>query len=408
MYGIPDNVPEIVAPAGNLEKLKIAVQFGADAVYFGGEEHNLRVQSDNFSLEDIGEAVRYCAANGVKSIFLMNSFLHEKDIASVRRYIDAVRNFRFDAIIISDPGMMALIREAGIESDIHLSTQMSTLNHLSVRFWHRAGIGRIVLGREAAIEEIRMIKENTDARIEVFVHGAMCIAYSGRCMLSRYLSGRDANRGDCTQSCRWRYSLVEENRPGSPLGISENAYGTEILSSKDLCLIERIGEYRDAGVDAFKIEGRMKSLYYVANTTRIYRHATRLAGSGDFSAHLPFYLEELDLISHRPYTDDPFNEFKDTGFTNITYIKNALFLGYKTGSAHGGDGAMVKIFNPIRIDETIEAIFPLTGAIRDGTFTVREIIDADDRQVDTACPGRVYRLCFDRELADNAVLRRRL
>ena len=408
METTPDTVPEIVAPAGNLEKLKIAVRFGADAVYFGGEEQNLRIQSDNFSVDDIGEAVRFCADNGVKSIFLLNSFLHEKDIVTARRYIESVKNFRFDAIMISDPGMMELIRGAGIESDIHLSTQMSTLNHLSVRFWHRAGIGRIVLAREAGVEDIRMIKENTDARVEIFVHGALCIAYSGRCLISRYLSGRDANQGDCAQSCRWRFSLVEENRPGVPLGITENPKGTEILSSKDLCLIERIGEYRDAGVDAFKIEGRMKSLYYVANTTRIYRHAARRAGTEDFTDHLPFYREELDLISHRPYTDNLFDEFGETGFTPVPYIKKALFLGYTTGSAPRGDGLLVRVYNPIRINEKIDAIFPLDGKIRDGSFSVREIVGADDKPADMARPGQEYRILFDRDMSDDAVLRRRI
>lgn len=407
MENKPNIFPEIVAPAGNLEKLKVAVQFGADAVYFGGEEHNLRIQSDNFSREDIGEALRFCDARGVKTIFLMNSFLHEKDVQSAQRYVDSVKNFRFGAIMISDPGMITLIRDAGIECDIHLSTQMSTLNHLSVRFWHRAGIGRIVLARETTIEEIRMIKENTDAHIEIFVHGALCIAYSGRCLLSRYLSGRDANRGDCAQSCRWRYSLVEETRAGIPLEIQENARGTEILSSKDLCLIERIAEYRDAGVDAFKIEGRMKSLYYVANTTRIYRHASQRAGTKEFTEHLPFYREELDLISHRPYTDNLFNEFGDTGFAPIPYVKKALFLGYKTGPDHNG-GAQVKVFNPVRLQDTVEAIFPLTETIRDGQFTVQEIIDSEGRKVDMARPGQAYRIWFDREMADDAVFRRRL
>lgn len=399
-------LPEIVAPAGNLEKLKFAVLFGADAVYFGGSEHNLRAQSDNFSGDDIEEGVRFCHNNGAKAVFLLNSFLHEKDIIAAKWFIDGVKAIPFDAVMISDPAMMTLIRDAGMTCAVHLSTQMSTLNHLSVQFWHNAGITRIVLAREATIDEIRMIMENTDAELEVFVHGALCIAYSGRCLLSRYLAGRDANQGDCAQACRWRYSLVEESRPGDPLDIIENRAGTEILSSKDLCLMERIGQYIDAGVRAFKIEGRMKSVYYTANTTRIYRDAVRTAGTAEFDRRLPFYREELDLVSHRPYTDDLFNEFDGEGFSGIKYINKVMFLGYRNGSDPLGV-PIFKTFNPIYRGETVEAIFPITGSIRDGRFTVKEIIDTDGASVEMARPNALYRISFDANMGDHAILRRR-
>lgn len=398
--------PEIVAPAGNLEKLKAAVLYGADAVYFGGEEHNLRVQSDNFSFDTIAEAVRFCHDRGAKTVFLMNSFLHEKEIPDARRYISGIKGFDFDAVMISDPGMLTLIRDAGMTCSIHLSTQMSTLNHLAVRFWHNAGIDRVVLAREATAEEVRMIRENTDAEIEVFVHGALCIAYSGRCILSRYLTGRDANRGDCAQACRWRYTLVEENRPGDGLDIIEDRRGTEILSSKDLCLVERIREFIDAGADAFKIEGRMKSIYYTANATRIYRHAVRHAGTAEFEKHLPFYREELDLVSHRPYTDDLFNEFDGNGFSDIPYVNRAMFLGYKKRTDRDGI-PIIKTFNPIYRGEIIEAIFPITDTIRDRRFTVTDIIDSNGASVEMARPNAQYRFIFDAEIDDHAILRRR-
>jgi U32 family peptidase len=407
MKPLTNKRPEIVAPAGNLEKLKFAVLYGADAVYFGGEAHNLRIQSDNFSRDDINEALRFCDVHGVKTIFLMNSFLHEKDIAGAESYLSDIKDLAFDAVMISDPGMMSLIKDSGMKCDIHLSTQMSTLNHLAVRFWHKAGINRIVLAREATVEEIMMIRENSNAEIEIFVHGALCIAYSGRCLLSRYLSGRDANQGDCAQACRWRYSLVEEKRPSNNLDIIEHAQGTEIISSKDLCLIERIREYIDAGVDAFKIEGRMKSIYYTANTTRIYRHAIENAHTGEFARHLPFCREELDLVSHRPYTGDLFNEFDGMGFTSIPYIKKALFLGYKTGTAADGT-ALIKTHNPLYLNETIDAIFPIMDSIKDDQFTVKAITDAGDNNVDMARPNSLYRIKFDKELGDNAILRRRL
>lgn len=399
--------PEIVAPAGNLEKLKMAVLYGADAVYFGGDQLNLRVQADNFTLDDLNEALNFCKTHGAKAIFLLNSFLHEKDIPAARRYIESIKGLPFDAIMISDPGMMALIKDAGINSSVHLSTQMSTLNHLAVRFWTKAGIDRIVLARETTVDEIKMIKDATGAEMEIFVHGALCVAYSGRCLLSRYLSGRDANQGDCAQSCRWRYSLVEETRPGAPLDIIENEAGTEIISSKDLCLIEQVQKYIDAGVDAFKIEGRMKSLYYTANTARIYRHAVKLAGTDEFTKHLPFFKEELDLISHRPYTDDLFNEFDGSGFASISYIKKTLFLGYKTGNTPDKDGSMIKAFNPFHKNETVDVIFPILDRILDGSFTVKEIFDVNNNNVDMARPGGIYRIIFDRDMSDNAILRRR-
>jgi putative protease len=407
MKPAPNKRPELVAPAGSLEKLKFAVLYGADAVYFGGEAHNLRIQSDNFSLKEIREALRFCGEHGVKTIFLMNSFLHEKDMASAEHYLSDIRDLPFDAVMISDPGTMSLVQDAGMKCRIHLSTQMSTLNHRAVRFWHRAGIHRIVLAREATLEEIRMIRDNTDAEIEIFVHGALCIAYSGRCLLSRHLSGRDANQGDCAQACRWRYTLVEEKRQGSHLDIIEHARGTEIISSKDLCLVGRMREYIDAGVDAFKIEGRMKSIYYTANTTRIYRHAIESSFSGEFERHLPFYREELDLVSHRPYTEDLFNEFDGAGFTSIPYIKKAQFLGYKTGTDAGG-AALIKTHNPIFLNEAVEAIFPIAGSIRDGRYMVRSITGENNESADMAKPNSFYRIRFDKELGDNAILRRRL
>jgi U32 family peptidase len=399
--------PELVAPAGNLEKLKFAVLYGADAVYFGGEMLNLRIQSDNFTRADIEEAVGFCRGHGARSVFLLNSFLHEKDIPEARRYLASIRDIPFDALMVSDPGMIALIRDTGVRAAIHLSTQMSTLNHLSVRFWNSAGVDRIVLGRETTVDEVRMIRENSDAEIEVFVHGSLCVAYSGRCLLSRYLTGRDANRGDCAQPCRWRYTLTEEKRPGEELEIVEYPSGTEILSSMDLYLVEKIGEYIDAGVDAFKIEGRMKSVYYTANTVRIYRHALDHASQDDFASFIPFYREELDLVSHRPYTDDLFNEFGVAGYSPIPTVKKALFLGFRTGT--GADGApLVKALNPIYRNETVEAIFPIRGAVADGAFTVKEIFTRDGGPVDMARPNTVCSFVFNREMGEHAILRRRL
>ncbi len=396
---------EIAAPAGNPEKLRFAVTYGADSVYFGGEQFNLRIQTANFTMQEIEESIQFCRAHSVKTTFLLNSFLHEDDIEQAREYIDQIKQLNLDAIMISDPGMLLLLKEAQVEKDIYLSTQMSTLNHLSVKFWSDAGVKRIVLARETTLEEIKSLRQHVDTEIEIFVHGALCISYSGRCLLSRFLSGRDANQGNCSHPCRWKYSLIEEKRPGNHLEITEYGKGTEILSSKDLCLIERIPAYVDAGVNAFKIEGRMKSLYYTANTTRIYKHAVNTyCSNGDYEKFKPFWLNELDLLSHRPYTSDLFNEFDD-GFTPIPYVKKALFLGYKLSG--GENSAYVKTFNPIYLHEVIDAIYPIENDILDDSYTVEEIVD-EERTVEMAQPGRVYLITFDKPIHDDAIFRRRM
>ncbi len=400
------NLPEIVSPAGNPEKLRFAVTYGANAVYFGGESFNLRFKAANFSPEDLAWSADFCREHGVRSVFLLNSYLHEQDLAAARTYVNEIKKYSFDAVMVSDPGMLTLVKEAGLGAQIHLSTQMSTLNHLAMRFWRDAGVDRIVLGRETTLDEIQSIREHTDIPVEVFAHGALCIAYSGRCLLSRYLTGRNANQGDCAHPCRWNYALIEKMRPGNFMDILEHENGTEILSSKDLCIIEKIHSYIDAGVDAFKIEGRMKSLYYGANTTRIYRHALHTP-AGESEKYLPFWKEELDLVSHRPYTDDLFNEFDSLGFQEMPYITKVLFLGYSL-SEETDDEIMVRVFNPIYLNEKIEAIFPIRESILDDSFTVREIVGDDNIRVDIARPSRIYRIRFDKPVAKHAIFRRRL
>lgn len=400
--------PAIVAPAGTLEKLEAAVRFGADEVYFGGKTHNLRSQSGNLSLDEIDRACAFCRERGVKTTFLLNSFLHERDIDGARACIDGVRSLPIDAYMVSDPGMLMLLREAGVETPVHLSTQMSTLNHLAARFWERQGVSRIVLAREATLDEIRSIRGHTDVELEVFVHGALCVSYSGRCLLSRFLSGRNANTGACAHPCRWRYALVEEKRPGHHLEIIEHARGTEILSSKDLCLIERLPQYIEAGVDAFKIEGRMKSLYYAANVTRVYRHALEVAvGGGEYGAHLPRWKEELELVSHRPYTADLWNEFEGMGFDGVPYVRSAMFLGYAIGPGFSGTEAYVKTRNPVRAGETIEAIYPTRGGDLDGDFLRVADIRDDEKSVAMAQPGKVYLFKFDKAVRPDAAFRKR-
>ncbi len=403
------NNPEILAPAGNLEKLKIAVLFGANAVFFGGEMFNLRDKAGNFSLSDIEEAVAFCKRRNVKITFLLNSFLHENDIEDAEKFIKSIEHFKFDAVMISDPGMLQLVKNSKLNCRIHLSTQMSTLNRLSIKFWKDLGIDRIVMARESSIDEIKSIRKHCDdCELEVFVHGALCVSYSGRCLLSRFMSGRDANQGACSQPCRWKYHLVEVKRDGNLLEFIEHSRSTEILSSKDLCLLKRIPELIDAGVNAFKLEGRMKSLYYVANVTRIYRNIVDnyLAGN-NLEDKFDFWESELDLISHRPYTEDLFNEFDNLTFSGVPYIKKAMFMGYADSAPQENEVA-IKVFNPIRINDVLEAIAPIIdNRINDTELTVVKIFDADSEDI-LARPGRTCKIIFDKNVPENAVFRKRI
>jgi len=395
---------ELVAPAGNFEKLQAAVHYGANAVYFGGQQFNLRATTKNFSIEELEQAVQYAHDSNVKAIFLLNAFLHESDIPVVTEYIQQIKHIPFDAIMISDPGMALLVQDH-LNVPLHLSTQMSTLNHLAIKFWAGHGISRIVLARETTLEEIKQIREHTDIELEIFCHGALCISYSGRCLLSRYLSGRDANQGNCSHPCRWKYSLIEEKRPGNHLDIVEYAHGTEILSSKDLCLINKIPDYINAGVNAFKIEGRMKSLYYTANVTRIYRHAIdTVLNGGDSHRYSDFWREEIDLVSHRPYTEDLFHEFTNQAFDGVPYIKKTLFMGYCVDHEKN----LVKVFNPIYKGDSYYAIYPIVhNQINDMPVTVADII-VDGTSVEMAQPNTTATIVFDKPLHKWAILRKHL
>lgn len=401
--------PEIVSPAGNIEKLEAAVKFGADAVYFGGGQFNLRAKAGNFTEADIERALEVCEAAGVKTIFLMNSFLHEKDIPAAEEYIRSMKDYPFSAVMVSDPGMISLIKKQAPGWDIHLSTQMSTLNSLSIEFWQKAGVSRIVLARETTLEEIKNIRKKTEAEIEVFIHGALCVAYSGRCLLSRYLSGKDANQGDCTQPCRWKYVLVEEKRPGNHLDIIEHGGSTEILSSKDLNLSRLVPEYMKAGVNAFKIEGRMKSLYYTAQTTRLYKLAVKSAAAGTFDEVRDFIRDELELVSHRPYTEDLFNEFTENGYDGVPYIQKVLFMGRLEGTPTGSEPLQsIKVFNPIRIGDSLDVIYPIIDKITDEKTTVKKILTTDDIEVDMARPGEYYKIEFEPALRKDAIIRKKV
>jgi putative protease len=323
--------PELLAPAGNLEKLKAAILYGADAVYLGGPKFGLRMRADNFSLEELSEAVKYAHSKNSKVYVTVNIFAHNRDFVGLGDYLHYLNETGVDAIIAADPGVISLARSLVPDLKIHLSTQANTTNTLSASFWQSQGVSRIVLARELSLQEIKEISDNTKVELEVFVHGAMCISYSGRCLLSQYMTGRDANQGDCAQSCRWRYALVEEKRQGQYFPIFQDNRGTYILSSRDLCLLSFLPALIEAKVKSFKIEGRVKSVHYVATVVKVYREAIDriITGNGDFSVEQS-WLDELGKVSNRDYTTaflSGDSTLSGHGDVEGIYRRNCTFVG---------------------------------------------------------------------------------
>ena len=297
---------ELLVPASSLEVLKVAVIFGADAVYIGGEVYGLRAKAKNFSKEDMAEGIAFAHAHGVKVYVTANILAHNGDLPGVRRYFEELKELKPDALIIADPAVFTIAREVCPEIDVHISTQANNTNYGTYKFWHGLGATRVVSARELSLKEIKEIRQNIpdDLEIETFIHGAMCISYSGRCLLSNYFTGRDANRGACTHPCRWKYAVVEEQRPGEYLPVYDNERGTYIFNSKDLCMIEHIPELIDAGIDSFKIEGRMKTALYVATVARTYRKAIDdyLESEEKYHANMPWYQEQISNCTYRQFT----------------------------------------------------------------------------------------------------------
>lgn len=297
--------PELLAPAGDWEKLKYALAYGADAVYMGGQAFGLRAFAGNFKLEDMEKAVRWTHGMGKKLYVTVNIFAHEPDFEELPAYLKQLEGLEVDAAIVSDPGIIAMAQEVSPRLPLHLSTQANSTNSYSVRFWLKQGIERVVLARELTLEELTDVRSKVEGGLEIFIHGAMCMSYSGRCLLSNYLTGRDANRGECTQPCRWGYNLVEEKRPEQSFPIEEDERGTYVFNSHDLCLLPHLPLLKPIGLDSYKIEGRMKSVQYVASTVKVYREAIDTLwdqGEEAFQEKLPQWLEEMDKVSHRDYS----------------------------------------------------------------------------------------------------------
>lgn len=330
--------PELLIPAGSLEVLKVAIDYGADAVYIGGQKFGLRAKAGNFSLDEMVEAADYVHSAGKKLYVTVNIFAHNDDLEGVKKYFGDIRQYglheKIDGFIISDPGIFTLARQMLPEVEIHISTQSNNTNYLTYNFWYNQGATRVVAARELSLKEIRTIRDNIpeDMEIEAFMHGAMCISYSGRCLLSSYFTGRDANKGACTHPCRWKYSIVEEKRPGEYLPIEEDDRGTYIFNSKDLCMIKYVPEMIEAGINSFKIEGRMKTALYVAVVTRTYRQAIDdyFESEDLYRQRLSYYDEEISACTFRQFTTGfYFGETDETSqiYDNNTYIKNYTYLG---------------------------------------------------------------------------------
>ena len=383
--------PELLVPASSLEVLKTAVIFGADAVYIGGEAYGLRAKAKNFSPEEMAEGIAFAHDYGVCVHVTANILAHNYDLSGAETYFHELKELKPDALIIADPGMFMLARKICPEIDIHISTQANNTNYMTYRFWHEQGAKRVVSARELSLEEIHQIREQIPASMEIesFIHGAMCISYSGRCLLSNYFTGRDANHGACTHPCRWKYAVVEEKRPGEYLPVYENERGTYIFNSKDLCMIEHIPEMIDAGIDSFKIEGRMKTALYVATVARTYRRAIDdyLESKEKYRANMDWYLSEISKCTYRQFTTGFYFGKPDENtqiYDNSTYVNEYIYLGIvgELVQTAGRTCARIEQRNKFSVDDEIEIMKP------DGTnvpVKVLAMYDERGQSVDS-CP----------------------
>ena len=395
--------PELLAPAGDLEKLKIAVLYGADAVYFGGETFSLRAGAGNFTYEEMKEGIEFAHAHGAKCHLTVNIFAHNEDIERFINYLKRVKDVGIDAFIASDPGVIDMIQEYIPDAEIHLSTQANMTNYRTANFWYKRGLRRLVTARELTLEEIKELKANIpeDMELETFIHGAMCISYSGRCLLSNFMIERDANRGACAHPCRWKYTLMEEQRPGEYFPIEEDNRGTYILNSKDLCLIEHLPELIEAGISSFKIEGRMKSVFYVATVVSAYRKAidTYFENPSEYKFKEE-WMTELCKASHREFTTGfyfhkPSND--DQNYRTSAYSRDYSFVGMVKDYDPETGYAIVEQRNKMVIGDKIEVFGP--GA----DFFVQELTEMYDEEgnaVESAPhPQQILKIKVDKPVA---------
>lgn len=379
--------PELLVPASSLEVLKIAVIFGADAVYIGGEAFGLRAKAKNFSKEDMREGISFAHERGVKVYVTVNILAHNNDLSGVKEYLHELKELKPDGLIIADPGIFMYAGEICPEIERHISTQANNTNYETFLFWYKLGARRVVTARELSLEEIKEIRQHIpeDLEIETFVHGAMCISYSGRCLLSSFLAGRDANRGACTHPCRWKYALMEEQRPGEYMPVFENERGTYIFNSKDLCMISHMDDLMESGIDSFKIEGRMKTALYVATVARTYRKAIDdyMESPEKYRENMSWYEDQISNCTYRQFTTGFFYGKPDENtqiYDSNTYVKEYTYLGYVEDTDERGY-AQITQRNKFSVGEQIEIMKP-DG--RNIAVTVKAIYDEEGMAVESA------------------------
>lgn len=388
--------PELLIPASSLEVLKTAVIYGADAVYIGGEAFGLRAKAKNFSREEMAEGISFAHAYGVKVYVTANILAHNADLVGAEEYFAELRDMepeRCDALIISDPGMFLIAKEVWPQAEIHISTQANNTNYETYLFWWKLGAKRVVSARELSLEELVDIRRHIPAEMEMesFVHGAMCISYSGRCLLSNYFTGRDANRGECTHPCRWKYAVMEETRPGEYFPVYENERGTFLFNSRDLCMIEYLPELMNAGIDSLKIEGRMKTALYVATVARTYRRAIDDCSVSEekYRSNMEWYRSEIAKCTHRQYTTGFYFGKPDENtqiYDNSTYINEYRYLGIVDAKKDGLAGIEQK--NKFSAGDSVEIMKP-DG--RNVAAAVEEMYDNEGNAVDS-CPHSRQRI----------------
>lgn len=400
--------PELLAPAGNMEKLKMALLYGADAVYLGGKAFGLRAFGGNFTNEELQEAVDFAHKLGKKIYVTVNIFPHNSDIAKLPAYLTFLNEIKVDAILVADLGVFTLAKEYAPDVELHISTQANNTNWAAVNAWAELGASRVVLAREMSLEEVNEIREKCSVELEMFVHGAMCISYSGRCLMSNYLTGRDANRGSCAQPCRWNYALVEEKRPGQYFPVLEDERGTYIFNSKDMCLLPYLPDVIASGVDSLKIEGRMKSVHYAASVVKAYREAidSYFAAPEQFEVKKE-WVEELDKVSHRAYTTGFYYgrpTEKDQIYGTSSYTQTSDFVGLVLDYDEKTGFATVEQRNNMKVGQEIEIFQPHLAGYRQ---ILQEMYNDEGEAIQVAPhPQQIVKIRMDRPVEPYGILRR--
>lgn len=400
--------PELLAPAGNLEKLKMSLLYGADAVFLGGKSFGLRAFGGNFSEAELKEGVEFAHALGKKVYVTVNIYPHNMDLPKLPNYLKYLEQIHVDAILVADLGVFSIAQRTAPGLKIHISTQANTTNWASVNAWAELGASRVVLARELSLAEIKEMRENCSVELEMFVHGAMCISYSGRCLMSNYFTARDANRGGCAQPCRWKYSLVEEKRPGEYFPVLEDERGTYIFNSRDLCLLPYLGQVLESGVDSLKIEGRMKSMYYAATVVKVYRSAidAYFADPAGFAVKEE-WMEELNKVSHRAYTAGfsfQKTDANDQIYANSSYTQSMDFIGLVLDYDAETRWAVVEQRNHMRLGQEIEIFQPNGPVFRQ---RLEEMQDESGIPIEAAPhPQQVVRIRMQKPVEIYAMLRK--